>query len=132
MPWAKLLATNRPSADDSRAARHMAQPWPRAEDSNTAISPKDEMTVNTFRISADPNEMCRVAESLRARDREQYHRKHKWDERQQYQIETLVAQMHKNCGNDQDLCECRAHKKQSFKPFVKRRVTQSQCQQAEN
>src|SRR5437667_1160077 len=130
MPWAKLLATNRPSADDSRAARHIQQPWAKAEDSESPMKVMNKTGVSSFRISANSNQVRCIAQSFRKRKGKQYHGQNQWDECNQNQIDTLVAQMHKYCGDHQDLGECRTHKKQRFEPFVNRRVTKSQRQQA--
>ena len=86
MPWAKLVATNRPSADCSRAARHIAQPCPKAEDSRRPIKPIDEITVNNLRISADPDQMRCVAQGFRECERKQNYSQNQWRKCQQHEV----------------------------------------------
>src|SRR2546425_1147040 len=96
MPCAKLLATNRPSADDSRAARHIAQPCANAEAQARATATIDEVTVKSFRISAVPNQVRWVAERLRECERKKNHGQDQRSERYQDEIDPLIPQMHKN------------------------------------
>src|SRR5437763_16662387 len=83
IPCAKLLATRRPSADDSKAARHIAQPCPKAEDCNVRMSPIVEITTSSLFISAHPKHMRRVAQSLWERKGKQYQCQDQWSKSNQ-------------------------------------------------
>src|SRR5215831_4936107 len=78
MPWAKLVATNRPSADDSRAARHIAQPCAKVEGSTMPTRDIEEITANSLRISAHPNQVCCVTQSFWKCKSEQDHCQNQW------------------------------------------------------
>src|SRR3954469_12161592 len=125
MPCAKLLATRRPSAEFSRAARHIAQPCAKADDSKTVTRNIKEQTVLTsFLISANPKDVRGIAQSFRERERKQDQREYQRRKRQKNQIESLIFQMHKDCRDDQNLRQSRANQKQRLEPFVDRRVSE--------
>src|SRR5436190_14458298 len=90
------------------------------------------VTAEVYASLSHCNDVSRISQSLRKGESEHDDRQYQRNECQKNQIETLISQVHEDCGDHEDLRQCRANQQKSLQSFIDRSITQPKRHSRQN